>query len=267
MVGRPWTTKGKNLLRENWVDSPKEKIMKLLPDKSWGAIFQMARRMGLPPRNDQGRFIGRTFWTKEEEKLLRENYKDLPKDKLMELLHRRSWETIIKKGRSMNLPFRYNHPLKKARPFKPLTDFEKGYLCGVIDGEGSLNISYSRGNGRYRSRYIPHLTICNTDITLLKRCNQIMSGYGRLSDFTLKNGKCSTLTIGRLNEIKIVLEAIVDGLVAKREQAKLLLEFIKKYEGKLRVWGEDFAEIHEKMKELNTGRRRISIKSINTPNS
>lgn len=68
---------------------------------------------------------------------------------------------------------------------------------------------------------------------LLERCNQLLSGYGRLTDYSVKNGKCSTLTVGRLNEIKIVLEA--DGLVTKREQAKLLLEFIRKYEGRLRV--------------------------------
>ncbi len=223
----------------------------------------MASRMGLPPK----RRFRRKPWTEEEEDILRENWKDLPKEKLMSLLPNRSWYMIAAKAHQMHLPFRYRHPLKEPRPFRPLTDFEKGYLCGVIDGEGSLSISYQREAGRYKARHTPHLTICNTDLRLLEKCNRLLSGYGRLSDYSIKNGKCSTLTISRLNELKIVLDAITDGLVAKRKQAELLLEFIRKYGGKLRVWGEDFREIHAKMKELNTGRRRISINSINSKNT
>lgn len=257
MVGEPWTEEEKDILKEKWGNVHKEALVECLPNRSWMAIHRMASYMRITKR----KFAFRKFWTEEEEKILGENWKDLPKEELMKLLSGRSWGTIKKKARSMGLPFRYNHPPKKARPFRPLTEFEKGYLCGVIDGEGSLSTSHDRKE----NRYIPHLTICNTNIQLLEKCNRLLSGYGFLSGWTMKNGKCSVLTVSRLNEIKIVLEAIADGLIAKKE-AKLLLEFIKRYEGKLRVWGDDFEEIYSKMKHLNTGRRRNSIMSINSPN-
>lgn len=134
MPRRFWTEKEKDILEKNWLDFPRNEIANLLPNKSLGGISKMALRMGLPSK----RRFRRRLWTEREEKILRENWKDLPKEKLMRILPNRSWYMIAAKAHQMHLPFRYNHPPKKPRPFRPLTDFGKGYLCAAIDGEGSL---------------------------------------------------------------------------------------------------------------------------------
>lgn len=191
----------------------------------------------------------------------------LTREKLMEILPNRSWGAIKTRAHIMELPYRLDHPLKKARPFKPLTDFKKGYLCAMMDGEGTISITLRRDKRKNRLRIGYHLVLafCNTNMNILEKCKQFLSGYGTIQNSS--KSSCPMLVIGRLNEIRVVLEAIIDGLVAKREQAELVLKSIRKADdGKLMIWSEEFVGIRTKMKELNTGRRRNSITLINKPN-
>ncbi|MFB6191141.1 MAG: hypothetical protein ABEJ64_01835 [Candidatus Nanohaloarchaea archaeon] len=93
---------------------------------------------------------GYSFWSEKEEKLLRENYKDVSKSEMLSLLPERSWESIKLKAIDLGL----TTPLVEHRQSEEVleqlrenaeenmveVDFHKkrlvSYVMGVIDGDG-----------------------------------------------------------------------------------------------------------------------------------
>ena len=139
-----------------------------------------------------------------------------------------------------------------------MTD-EKGkwsYLAGIVDGEGSVNLSaYKRheetrsdGNGPWR--YSFNLSIVNTDLRLMK---WLIKNFGGVY-YTKGNGGNARWKIfylwrpkGRRN-IERLLLGILPYQVIKKEQSLLALEWI-------RLDGENNPvkrlEMVEKMRKLN----------------
>lgn len=61
-----------------------------------------------------------------------------------------------------------------------LSEFEKGWLSGLIDGEGTLTIHYIKRNNKkgwkLSDTYSTHVSISNTNLILLKKVQEVCRG-------------------------------------------------------------------------------------------
>ena len=114
-----------------------------------------------------------------------------------------------------------------------LTDFERGFITGLFEGEGSIILSktnrkYTRGRKgqKYPSNrfYIMnHITITNTNLKLLKYAQKLIGGKIRLHSHNYKTQKPSFI-LGICNQQQILdlLSEIYPHLIEKRKKAKLI---------------------------------------------
>jgi len=118
------------------------------------------------------------------------------------------------------------------KPEKQLCDFEKGYIAGIIDGEGNIRIIKSKPGKR--SKYLtlsPQISIKNCSKELMQKCRGILE-IGKISLYRYKTRiskkwrPCYELRVIRLNEVLWLLENIGEHLIVKKRQAHLLLEFL-----------------------------------------
>lgn len=114
----------------------------------------------------------------------------------------------------------------------PLNDFQKGYLAGLLDGEGSITIyknTEKRGkNKRTRSKLGftlgQSVKISNTNLELLNAVNQIALGriYKGSSKFHLYYWQISDK-----KKIVELLEQVLPYLIVKKDRAIKMIEFCK----------------------------------------
>lgn len=117
-----------------------------------------------------------------------------------------------------------------------LSDTEKGWLAGIIDGEGCLRLVKQRcvfkssflKNRRFRWR--PLLVITNTNLSLIKCACDLFKGGCVYSRFPKsKSGKIYKsyeIAVG-INKLRQILPQIIPILTAKKKEACLLLKAIE----------------------------------------
>lgn len=120
---------------------------------------------------------------------------------------------------------------------KSLSDFEKGFLAGMLEGEGYLGITKSRKKSLSRGwQFTVRITIANTNKELLEKCRSMLNGLGvvgvsRKNTYKTRVSRnwavCYTLAVYRYRDIEKLLQQLLPHLVSKRKKAELLLEFIK----------------------------------------
>lgn len=146
-----WTEKELNILKTNYPLYPqkisKEKVLSLLPGRTWGSIMYQANKLNisciwnwteeevsilkefyptcdreemekkLPNRNwesimgkAQHLGVGQKKWTEEEDKIITQSYKNLEysKEQIMEMLSRHTWHSIVSRANVLNIPGRRN---------------------------------------------------------------------------------------------------------------------------------------------------------------
>ncbi len=142
-----------------------------------------------------------------------------------------------------------------------MTEIEKGWLAGLIDGGGSMMLFRKRRKDVKEPNNIyvtAQLNITNSHKeTLIKASNLIYEIIGRtprwINDVHGNNQKkpCMRITIDIYSNIISLLEALKDILVTKKLQAELLLEFVKRasIKGKIRLHERE--QFWRKMKFLN----------------
>lgn len=140
---------------------------------------------------------------------------------------------------------------------KTLTEFQLGYVAATIDCEGTISL----GRAVDRSGYLHHTcNVCvgNTNIHLLIYLREI-TGIGIISP-PRKNGEKGKLSKDwrlRIDEIKEFLPIIESVLVLKREQARLMLEYMSTIKANSEYNQVDYEAyalrniIYYQMKELN----------------
>jgi hypothetical protein len=120
-------------------------------------------------------------------------------------------------------------PLKKRAEYNYnlslLTDVEKAYLAGFIDGEGCIGIRNGGPNCR-NGRIKLHIT--NTNETILRYFKDLVgfgSFYQAVSEGRYGNHKAAFVYEVCANQCVCVLKEILPFLKIKKEQALLALEF------------------------------------------
>ena len=102
---------------------------------------------------------------------------------------------------------------------KELTQAEKGYLAGIIDGEGALIIRHQNG---HRSYYAV-TQVCNTDIKMISYLLEI-TGIGKIASYSTEGNRKQAYkwTVFRKDDLYALLDATYPYLITKRERADLL---------------------------------------------
>ena len=183
-------------------------------------------------------------WTVEEEQTLKANFPKLSlnsctgpvtQTSLLFLFHNKTWDSIKWKARQLGLKREFK---KVYSPLK-LSDFDRGYLAGLLDGEGCISLIRNKRKGGYE-RYYQYVSIANTDLAVLKWVETV-TGFGRVRrlnqlPFTpLRKEhnqkpwtwtKAYTWQASSCAEVYTLLKNIGQVLKIKKEQAQLILEFL-----------------------------------------
>lgn len=93
-----WTNKEVDLLKEIYLKSPEEELVKLFPERSYIAIRAKAKRIGLHKRTSPC-----LKWTKEEDKIIEALYRNSKKEELLKKLPNRTWGAIRQRGRILGI--------------------------------------------------------------------------------------------------------------------------------------------------------------------
>jgi hypothetical protein len=104
------------------------------------------------------------------------------------------------------------------------------YIAGIIDGEGHLTISKIRRPENSKTtncfHYTANLGVTNTYLPLLKMLVEVVGGTYYCSD-RRANKICYKWVLNSNESREKFLLAILPYLLEKREQAKLLLKFVR----------------------------------------
>lgn len=101
-----------------------------------------------------------------------------------------------------------------------------GYLAGILDGEGCITVGAGQKNTCVNYNSI--LVVQNTSKPLIDWLQQKFGGSVYLSKkSTAKTKEAYMWRVLKKKDIEILLLATLPYLVVKREQAKLLLEFVR----------------------------------------
>lgn len=114
-----------------------------------------------------------------------------------------------------------------------LSDFDLGWLCGIIDGEGTIGL-WSRGGNR-KDNVKAGLRLASTDKNTIEKFCSILSSLGVTYYITtykgnkLKNMRNHwSVAIEGYKRILQILPVVKDHLVCKKEQAELVYDFAKR---------------------------------------
>ena len=115
-----------------------------------------------------------------------------------------------------------------------LTELEKAWLAGFIDGEGYLGITFQRKKETKSQAasplFRPYLVLANTNLSVLSYIKNII-GAGKIYDMkkaTEKTKKSFQYKLMRMEILQDVLESIESYLRIKSDQCRILIEFTKR---------------------------------------
>lgn len=109
-------------------------------------------------------------------------------------------------------------------------DWELGWLCGFIDGEGSIMLNEHRNHDCKKTCWRPRITVCNTDNKSLNKVTDILDRLGLAYNvswrFPQKDLASWDLRAYGLQRVKRWLLVITPYLVTKKWKAEIMLDFI-----------------------------------------
>lgn len=109
-----------------------------------------------------------------------------------------------------------------------LTKEEKGYIAGLIDGEGSICLHKCVWKNRNGYFYRPSIKIANSNLEMLIWVkNKLNCGSIKRERPNTGNWKAIYTLTFSANMIRQFLPLMIDILIIKKRQALLLIEFLK----------------------------------------
>ncbi len=108
----------------------------------------------------------------------------------------------------------------KVHPIE-LDKFTLGYICGIVDGEGSIGFQ-KRKDRKKRRGYAMKIQVANDDHSLLKWLKAVTD----LGNVYAKGTKSYAWYITRITDAASFLKTIIPHLKVKDETAKLMLHFL-----------------------------------------
>lgn len=241
-----------NILRQNYATKAPAEILQLLPTKTPSAISHKSQRLGLVKKD--------YFWTLDELNTLKEIYSHMSKRELLKTLEK-NWTSIRHKAFELGLVkaphMRYsanwkNHGIVPIL----LTEFQKGYITAIIDGEGSICIvkASDKRQVRHHIYLAPLISIVNTDPKLMAGVRDMLK-VGRFYKEPRRIAYYKdkyVYTVASINGCKQILEQIKNTLIVKKRQAEFVLQLIAIKEKKTTgVVTPEEIKLYEEVKRLN----------------
>ena len=215
-----WTPEEDKILEENYSHlSTRELSKTLLPRRTLRAIYMRAIFLGLKKAYFYWKIPKHPLWTPEEYAILREHFASTRQDKLMVLLPRRTWTAI--KDRAYRLGMK-RHPDSFPPNYKrinfKLKAWQRGYVAGMLDGEGSISITNSKRVGQKQHKV--QIAIANNHLGVLEKIRRWL-GIGKIR----KSRKVWLYEIIRTVEIYSLLKMLYPFLTIKQERAILTIQY------------------------------------------
>lgn len=160
--------------------------------------------------------------TKEKKEQIRKEFLEGKGTKQLSVEYNRSQRNIEKDVSDLlqiQINKKYNYILQKINK---LTDFEKGWIAGIIDGDGSIFLS----KHHQRDQYHPSVAVMTTDNFITKKLYCLLGGKVHLDvkkNPKHKNGIRWSYT--NILSVRAFCNIFKDLLVLKNRQAKLLEEY------------------------------------------
>jgi hypothetical protein len=253
----PWTEEEVTIIKQNYNKMSDELLADQL-HRTPLAIQCKRREIGLKKRR-------MSKWTAEElemlQKLLRVHQ---PVTKIMDRFPNRTLDGLYKKVRFLSSNRKFFSHLK-IEQVKALSDFEKGWISALIDGEGSISLCIVRKPRklRYKGDFAlePNITIVNNNLELLEKVKNVIGGgivRQKYKNPTLKPTYHWYLT--GIYRILSLLKQVAPHLIVKRKQAELMLNFcsyrIRKLNNSFYAgYTQEEIEMAHQMGVLNSGKR------------
>lgn len=111
---------------------------------------------------------------------------------------------------------------------KALSDLQIGYIAAAFDGEGNIGLGRTFQDQMWKYRL--HCNVSNSNVAMLEYL-KVTTGLGKISPGSKRqNPRHKPVLCWELaaEEIPMLLRAIVDALVIKKQQALLMLEYLDK---------------------------------------
>jgi hypothetical protein len=124
-----------------------------------------------------------------------------------------------------------------------ISDTDRAYLAGIIDGEGGFSITKGVSKG-VTVFYQATVYVVNTDFSLINWLQDTFGGS--VYDSTISNIKCKDKKqwVIRKDGIERIIRLVYPYLKIKKERAQIMLSYLN------RVWDSE-ESFYIKMKELN----------------
>ena len=159
------------------------------------------------------------YWTEREATFLEENYGKLPL-RAIALVLNRSHCAIKHKSSKLKLKPSFSRPR-----IETLSEVEKAYLAGFIDGEGCITLKlYSRKWKNERQYVTAKITVTNAHRDVIAFVGYVFNR--KITEEKRYNWKTAwRVQIDRLEDVREIIKYLLPYLKVKRKQAELLLEF------------------------------------------
>lgn len=202
------------------------------------------------------------YWTEEEIERLKKLFSQSPLEIIKSALPRRKLSAIRKKAFRLGLRREVDGLYKEVKPLDCLTDFEIGYIAGIIDGEGCIFLR------RYKGGTHCNITVGNISEELIDwLAEKILGGNKKVAHRKIYRN-CYYYVISSNHILIALLQVIMPHLKVKKKQAELLLQFLKlqrarkrvpiydyekhRYKGTRVIRNPEENKVYEKFQELNS---------------
>lgn len=132
-------------------------------------------------------------------------------------------------------------PNRRLSHIKPLTEFELGFIVGIIDGEGTITINEKIRKQRFvwkakpknrknYKQFIPHVSMCNTNLEIVRKVKEIINcGYITINKARPEHNQKEhyRFHLENLSDIEQLLSQISNKLIVKRNQSEIVLKFCR----------------------------------------
>jgi len=214
---RPWTEEEAQKLKELYPKLPGREVARIL-NRTTRSVQGKARRLGLCKRK-----VTHVHWTEDEISFLRESWRTLPKYEIMRRLHRHTWYGIRHMANKLGL----RRGFEAIYPPHPLilTEGEKGYLAGLLDGEGSI---YIDTEAKYHTVVISFYNNSREVMEYLKKL--LPFGHLKVVRRRKRNPRHSNgyrFGISCMTDCHRLLKTLLPYLIIKRKRAIEALKYLE----------------------------------------
>ena len=261
MRGKRWTEEEVSLLRTIYNQKLTLKEVSIRIGHPLRSTVHKAFELGLK-RNF---WFFEKSWKPEEDSIMTRIYPSSSREEILSALPHRAWHTVIQRAHHLGV-----QRLELARmkdiliswDVESISDVEKAYLAGILDGEGSIGISRYQHPQSKVPHYVTYFSIANTSeelmewleekifkkISIKRKIKPRKSGFGKKP--------CYQITIGT-KKVYLLLKTILPYLVIKKKRAEKVIEFAEQRFLKPRKvpYSERELELYEECRRLNESQR------------